>query len=107
MVSTIVGVSQSRFGDILASLRKVQAMRRAGWAVVVILLVLAPVLDLSWNEPMLDGGQHTHCQLHATPGMALEPACIVVTFAVELLLPPKLLDRLPLVGSSIDIPPRL
>lgn len=82
-------------------------MKRAVWAFIVILLVMAPVLDLAWNEPALDQSPGARCQLHATPAVASEPAYLVVALAIEWLLPFKSLDRSPLVSASIFIPPRV
>jgi hypothetical protein len=79
---------------------------RVVWALALTLLVVAPVLDLAWNEPALDEGQGMRCQLHANPVVALEPLSPLVALAAELLLPFEPLDRFPLVSPLIFIPPR-
>jgi hypothetical protein len=79
---------------------------RVVWALAILLLVVAPVLDLAWNEPALDEGQGMRCQLHANPVMALEPLSPLVALAAELFLSFEPLDRFPLIGHSIFIPPR-
>lgn len=86
--------------------RDSRPIRRVGWVLAILLLVVAPVLDLAWNEPTLDEGRGMRCQLHANPVMALEPLSPLVALPAELLLPFEPLDRLPLVSPLIFIPPR-
>ena len=76
------------------------------WVALIVLLLAAPALDLAWNEPVLNEAQSPHCQLHANPAMACEPASRVVTPIADLLLPLEPPDRLPLLGRSIFVPPR-
>ena len=106
-VLIIVVVSQDRSGDVILSSHKEWAMQRAVWAFVIILLVLSPALDLAWNEPVSDGSPNVHCQLHATPAVAFEPGGVLVMYASERFQAVEPHDRLPLVGASIDIPPRV
>lgn len=73
-------------------------------ALVALLLVVAPALDLAWHEPALDGAP---CQLQANPGVALPPVSPVVTCAAEWLLPVDGPGRVPLMGASIFVPPRV
>lgn len=81
-------------------------VRRLMWALAAPLLVVTPALDLAWNEPALDESQGARCQLHANPGVALQPVAPVVARASELLFPFEPPDRVPLVGPSIFVPPR-
>jgi len=76
-----------------------RAVQRMVWALVVLLLVVAPALDLGWAEPTLSRGGH--CQLHANP------AAPIIVLAAELLLPFESLARLPFIASTIFIPPRI
>jgi len=82
-------------------------MRRVFWMLIIVLLVVAPMLDFVWNEPMLDQRQGARCQLHATPAVPFEVVYLAVALRIELLPPLDLPDRSPLVGRSIFIPPRL
>jgi hypothetical protein len=75
-------------------------------ALVILLLTVAPALDLAWNEPTLDQSPGARCPLHATPGVICQPAGLIVVLAVERLLPDDVLDRLRLAGAPIFIPPR-
>ena len=77
---------------------------RVGLAVVILLLVFVPALDLAGVEPTFDQGGR--CQLHANPAVVIRPASLIVSTSAKLplVLPP--LPRLPLLGSSIFIPPR-
>lgn len=86
--------------------RLLSAGRRAGWALAILVLVVAPALDLAWNEPALDGSQGTRCQLHGNPGADLQLVSPVVALAAELRPPSEPLARFPLIASSIFIPPR-
>ncbi len=81
-----------------------RTIQRMVWALVVLLLVVAPALDLGWAEPTLSQG---YCQLHANPGVALEPTAPIIILAAELLVPFELLTRLPFIASTIFIPPRI
>jgi hypothetical protein len=73
----------------------------------ILLLVVAPVLDFVWNEPALDEGRGMRCQLHSNPVTALEPGSHAVAFSSELPLPAERFDPIPLLASSIFIPPRV
>ncbi|MGH8071646.1 MAG: hypothetical protein ACRERE_41715 [Candidatus Entotheonellia bacterium] len=81
-------------------------MLRTVVTLFIILLVVAPALDLGWNEPTLAQSQGARCPLHGTPAVTFEPTCLVVAFAAEWLLPFEALNRLPLISASIFIPPR-
>lgn len=82
-----------------------RTVQRMVWALVVLLLVVAPALDLGWAEPTLSRGGH--CQLHANPGVALERTAPIIVLAAELLLPFESLARVPFIASTIFIPPRI
>jgi hypothetical protein len=56
-------------------------VRRFVRALAALLLLVTPALDLAWNEPELDENQGIRCQLHV--------------------------DRVPLLGPSIFVPPRV
>jgi hypothetical protein len=72
----------------------------------IIPLIVAPVLDSGWNEPTLAQSQDARCPLHATPAVTLQLTYPVVAIAAEWLFPREMLERLPLISSSIFIPPR-
>ena len=82
-------------------------MRRTIWGIVILLLVIAPTLDLAWNEPAVGWSLGAHCQVHATPGMTFEPVRLIVAFTSEPLLSDNPSDYLLGISSAIDIPPRL
>lgn len=88
-------------------LRGPRAVQRLLWLLAAALLVVAPALDLAWNEPAADESQGARCQLHANPVVALQPVAPVVVLASGPLLPFEPLGRVPLVGSSIFVPPRV
>lgn len=75
-------------------------------ACVVVLLVVVPLLDFAWNEPLLDQSPGVHCPLHANPGVALEPARPAVPRPEELLPLVTSPACRSLLGPSIFIPPR-
>src|SRR3989304_10075845 len=72
---------------------------------VILLLVMVPSLDLAWNDSTLDESQGAYCQLHANPGVSLQPVSPVMVLSAERFLPFQPLDRFPLIGSCIFIPP--
>jgi hypothetical protein len=82
-------------------------MRHGIWVAIVILLTLAPVLDLAWNEPVIDGSQEARCLLHATPAAIFAPVAAMLLVAAEVVSPVEWHDCLPLIGPSIFLPPRL
>lgn len=82
-------------------------VRRFVSALAALLLLVTPALDLAWNEPELDENQGMRCQLHANPVVALQPVAPVVVLASGLLFPFEPLDRVPLPGPSIFVPPRV
>jgi hypothetical protein len=82
-------------------------MRRGIWGIVVILSVLAPVLDLAWNEVMMDGSQEARRLLHTTPVVTFDPVTAILVVAAEVVLAVEWHDCLPLIGPSIFIPQRL
>lgn len=82
-----------------------EPVRIVAVALVAVLLVVVP-LDLARSEPTLAEGQHFHCQLHANPGVNLDPTPLVVTRSTELLPLTDTVAHFPLLGSPIFIPPR-
>jgi hypothetical protein len=73
-------------------------------AVVALLLVVVPFLDLGWNEPTLEQG--ALCQFHANPGAAVGPAPLVVWHSADPLSPSDPVVHFALLSPSIFIPPR-
>lgn len=96
--SVDMGRSRPRFRE------RAQPALRIALAVIVLLLVLVPALDLAWIEPTLDQGGR--CQLHANPAVAVGPPALIARSFAEPLLPSASAPRLPLLGSSVFIPPR-
>jgi hypothetical protein len=86
--------------------RNPSLLQRAGWTLAIVLLIIVPALDLAWNEPALDENQGARCQLHANPGVTLQPHSPVVALAAGLIGPSQACDHFPLIGPSIFIPPR-
>lgn len=100
----ILNVARTRKG--YRGVGKSWIVSRAIPAVATFLLAVVPLLDLAWNEPQLDEGDGVYCQLHANPGVNLEPATPRVSSPAEMFPLTSPLARLPLRGSSIFIPPR-
>lgn len=76
-------------------------------AIFGLLLIAAPVVDLALNEPTLNESQGARCHLHANPAIRCAPTALAVALLAAPFLPPEPSDRLPLIGSSIFIPPRV
>ena len=75
-------------------------------AAFLLLLVVVPVADFAWTEPGLDGSHGVWCQLHANPGLAVEPESVFVERSAILPVPDCPAHYVPLLGSSIFVPPR-
>lgn len=83
-------------------------LRIIPWAVLALfLLVAVPFLDLAWNEPQLGQSDDARCQLHANPPIGAEPMSLEVALVAEPFLPLVPPDRVPLIGASIFVPPRV
>jgi hypothetical protein len=86
-----------------ASRRAIPAACRVGWLLVTLVLIVVPMLDLASGERLHDA---TRCPVHANPGLSAAPDVPSVALATPL---PQLFDpsaRVPLLASSIFIPPR-
>lgn len=79
---------------------------RAVLAVVALLLVVVPVLDLAWNHASPDDAQGVRCPLHANPAVTALPTWPVAPGPLEFLVSSNLLAASSLLGPSIFIPPR-
>jgi len=75
-------------------------------AVVALLLVVVPFLDLAWNHASPDDAQGIRCQLHANPVVTLVPGSPLIPGSPELLLASRPPAKSPLLAPSIFVPPR-
>lgn len=81
--------------------------QRLAWALVAMLLVVAPAFDYGWAEPRLTDGPGTRCPLHANPVLTAQPLSPTPAFGLQALVVVEPLVRLSLVSPSIFIPPRV
>ena len=75
-------------------------------AVLALVVLVIPALDLGWNEPKLAGHPGMPCPLHANPAVGVCPAAFNVSPTSESgdVIDPPL--RLPLLDASIFVPPK-
>lgn len=90
----------------LRSAGNFRALPRAVLAVVALLLVVVPVLDLAWNHASPDEAQGARCQLHANPVVTFMPGSALVQGSPELLLTSSPLPWFSLLAPPIFVPPR-
>ena len=76
-------------------------------ALAALVLVVAPAVDLAWNEPTLEEPQGARCPLHANPGAALGAPALVVSHSAVPLLHSEPVVHFELLSFSIFIPPRV
>ena len=82
-------------------------MVRVSFAVLALVVLVMPALDLGWNEPKVAGHPGMPCPLHANPIVDICPATIDVGQTSE---PREIVGsplRPQLYDASIFIPPKL
>jgi len=75
-------------------------------AILALLLVVVPVVDLAWKHASPDDAQGARCQLHANPVVPLVPDSPFVPGSPELLRASSPPAPSSLLASSIFVPPR-
>lgn len=85
---------------------RLSSSQRLVWALVAMLLVVAPAFDYAWAAPRLTDGPGARCPFHANPGWTAQPPSPIPAFLVQTLVVVEPLARLLLVAPSVFIPPR-